>query len=108
MNRERREFTTRFAGDTESQSRDGGGERTDQPMGMACPVRSRFYRWRKRNGILLKLFSSPAQLQQDHGVNLNVVPSQELPQIHAISPPSLRVSVVNPPLLYGTLLDGRL
>ena len=39
-----------------------------------------------------------------YGGNLSVIPSQESPQIHAISPPSLRVSVVRSPLLYKTLV----
>jgi hypothetical protein len=47
--------------------------------------------------VLPKLCASPAPLHQYHGGNLSVIPSQESPQIHAISPPSLRASVVRAP-----------
>ena len=106
------EFTTRFARGTEIRRR--GSRESEIGINLVCSTLTslianlRFartaYLGRKRRGDSLYIRKLLSSSLHTYGGNLSVIPSQESPQIHAISPPSLRVSVVRSLLLYGTLV----
>ena len=104
-------LTTRCARGTETRRR--GSRESEIGSNLVCAALTslianlRFartaYLGRKRRGIP-STFANSCPPPYSYGGNLSVIPSQESPQIHAISPPSLRVSVVRSPLLYKTLV----